>query len=199
MQISPGPAAMLRGIFGDAAQLSYVVNDLDATLRFWTENLGVGPFVVIEDAAKDRIIAYRGQRSRVTMSLAFSYVGNVQIELVTARSTDPTPWTDFLASGREGLHHMGFWPSDHAAACARLDALGFALSTRIETEDGKLSAAYFEGPAHFGHMVELAPDSPARMRYFGGIRKLAETWDGTRPVRRFASRKAYLASDDCRP
>lgn len=199
MQISTGPATMLRGIIGDAMQLSYVVNDLDMALRFWTENLKVGPFVVIEDAAADRIVAYRGQRSRVAMSLAFSYVGNIQIELVAARSPGPTPWTDFLASGREGLHHMGFWPPDHAAACAGLEALGFAQSTRIETEDGTLSAAYFQGPAHFGPLVELAPDSPARTRYFGGIRKLAESWDGTRPVRRFASREAYLASDDCRP
>src|SRR5689334_12185843 len=105
---------LLVGLLGKKMQISYVVRDLDAALHFWTDRLKVGPFVVIEHAAADRVVVYRGRRTSVKMSLAFSYVNDVQIELITASSLDPSPWTDFLAGGQEGLHHMGFWPENYA-------------------------------------------------------------------------------------
>ncbi|WP_226553876.1 VOC family protein [Celeribacter naphthalenivorans] len=195
--MTPTAPAALTDILGPAMQLSYVVADLDAALRFWTEQLGVGPFVVIERATDDRIISYAGGKSRVEMSLAFAYVGEVQIELIAATSNDPTPWTDFLDAGREGLHHLGFWPDDYEASCAKLATMGFDRACQIETTDGEISSTYFEGPSHFGAMVELAPNSPGRVAYFAGIKSLSENWDGMRPIRRFATRAEYLASDDC--
>jgi catechol 2,3-dioxygenase-like lactoylglutathione lyase family enzyme len=38
------------GFLRDGTQLTYVVSDLDAALRFWTDVMKVGPFVVIEDS-----------------------------------------------------------------------------------------------------------------------------------------------------
>ena len=180
-------------------QLSYVVSDLDAALRFWVEQMNVGPFVVIEHAADDRIIKYRGQRTTVKMSLAFSYVGHVQIELITATCRDPSPWTDFLDSGREGLHHLGFWPDDFEQACIALERMGFARECAIETTSGAVSSNYFSGPPHFGVWVELAQNTPMRSRYFGGVKALTKAWDGSRPVRRYRTRDEYLASEDCQP
>jgi catechol 2,3-dioxygenase-like lactoylglutathione lyase family enzyme len=181
----------------DGLQLSYVVRDLEATLHFWTRSLGVGPFVVIENAATDRVVAYRGRKTQVTMTLAFAYVRDIQIEIIVASCPDPTPWTEFLDSGRQGLHHIAMWPDAFDAACSRLETLSFIPECRIETNTGVVSSIYFRGPEHLGHMVEVAPNSPSRRRYFGGIRALATGWNGSRPIRRFASREDYLASNDC--
>jgi hypothetical protein len=195
----PSPnASFLSALLGDSMQLSYVVSDLEATMGFWTERMKAGPFVVIENAAADRIVAYRGHKTVVKMSLAFTYVGNVQIELITATCPDPSPWTDFLDSGREGLHHLGFWPENYEKSCAELERMGFTRECSIETTAGAISSNYFSGPPQLGVFVELAPNTPTRNRYFGGIRALTRAWDGSRPIRRYRTREDYLASEDCK-
>ncbi|TBB14934.1 hypothetical protein ELH48_35785 (plasmid) [Rhizobium ruizarguesonis] len=190
--------SLLGQVLGRNMQISYVVADLDASLRFWTEQLGAGPFVVIENAADDRIINYRGHKTSVKMSIAFTYVGAVQIELIAATCLDASPWTDFLHSGREGLHHLGFWPDDYEKSCVCLEEMGFNQECTIETTAGLISSQYFSGPSHFGVAIELAPNSYARNRYFEGIKHLATAWDGSRPVRRYKTREDYLASNDCK-
>jgi hypothetical protein len=45
-------------------------------------------------------------------------------------------------------------------------------------------------------MYEIAPMTAERASYFAAIRKLAASWDGSRPVRRFRSRAEFLASED---
>jgi catechol 2,3-dioxygenase-like lactoylglutathione lyase family enzyme len=187
----------LSSLIGSSMQMSYVVPDFEAALAFWTENLGVGPFVVIENAADDRYVFYQENKTTVKMSLAFSYVGEMQIELVHASALEPTPWTDFLAAGREGLHHVGFWPHDFERACAEMETKGFKTESWIQTHEGQISSRYFSGPAHLGVLVELAPNTAARNRYFGGIKALSVGWDGSRPIRRYSTREAYLASTDC--
>lgn len=48
-----------------------------------------------------------------------------------------------------------------------------------------------------GAMVEVVPMTDARKAYFARIQRLAANWDGmTRPVRRFPSRGAFLASKE---
>ncbi|ANI80133.1 VOC family protein [Sphingobium sp. EP60837] len=189
---------MLPSLVGKDMQLSYVVPDIDEAMRFWTTQLEVGPFVVIEDAAADRVVVYRGRRTRVKMSLAFAYVAEMQIELISATSSDPSPWTDFLQSGRQGLHHLGFWPEDYDHSVLALEQMGFVRECSIETVDGSVSSNYFSGPPYFGVWVELAPNTPTRNNYFAGIKALSERWDGSRAIRRFKSRDEFLASDDCK-
>ena len=46
-------------------------------------------------------------------------------------------------------------------------------------------------------MVEIAPMTPERSAYFAAIKALADTWDGTRPVRTYATRAEFLGSKDC--
>ena len=132
-------------------QLAYVVRDLEATLSFWTEALRVGPFVVIENAADDRIVAYRGAKTRAKMTLAFSYVRDVQIEIIAASCLDPTPWTDFLDSGRQGLHHVAVWPDDFDGACTLLEARGFTPDCRIETCSGDVAGLFQRAGAPWSH------------------------------------------------
>ena len=47
---------MLPAFLGRQMQIAFVVKDLDEALRFWTEAMNVGPFVVIEGAMDDRQI-----------------------------------------------------------------------------------------------------------------------------------------------
>jgi catechol 2,3-dioxygenase-like lactoylglutathione lyase family enzyme len=190
--------ALLPFCLGRRMQVSFVVEDLDEAMRFWTEKMGVGPFVLLENAMKDRQFTYRGRRTPVEASLAFCYVGDVQIELIAQTNQAPSPYRDFLESGRQGIHHIAFWPDDCDSACKELVRAGFDEVLSIQSPDGGNKVGYYSGPAHFGVMVEIAPMTPDRSTYFAAIKALADTWDGSRPVRRFASRAEFLASKDCK-
>jgi catechol 2,3-dioxygenase-like lactoylglutathione lyase family enzyme len=190
--------SFMKPLLGDFKQLGVVVRDLDAAMRFWTHVLKVGPFVVIEEAVGDRDYMHRGVKSDVRMSLGFSYCGDVQLEFVQQLNTAPSPYVEFLDQGREGLHHIAFHPDDYEKACGELIALGLREIAWVQTRDGQKNGSFFEGPASLGFLIELTPVTPERVRYFSGFKLLTETWDGSRPVRRYATRPEFMASNDCR-
>jgi catechol 2,3-dioxygenase-like lactoylglutathione lyase family enzyme len=185
-----------RTSLGARMQLSFVVPDLQEALKFWTETLKVGPFVVIEDLG-DRHFFYRGQESPVEILIGFSYVGETQIELIEQINSAASPYTDFLESGRQGLHHFGFWPDDCEKARLELEQRGFKEVLVIQASNGGNKVTYHSGPEHVGAMFEIAPMTPERAKHFAGLKALADNWDGTRPVRWFRTRAEYMASEDC--
>lgn len=179
---------------GKRAQLGFVVRDMDAMLRFLTHTLNVGPFVVFEESLGDRKFIHRSQVSNVRFSVALGYLGDLQFEVISQANNAASPYLEFLQSGREGLHHIGFWPQNYEAACDRLISDGLVEVSSIETREGVKNISYFDGPSTFGLMLELVPMTPERRRYFGLIQKLAEGWDGNHPIRKFKSRAEFVAA-----
>lgn len=182
------------GFLGPRIQLGFVVKDLDAALHYWTTSLKVGPFVVIENAVAGRCAIFRGSLTEMEITLAFAYVGDVQIELIFQRNDAPSQYHEFLDQGREGLHHVGYWPAEFEAACLQLEASGFTEASSILSSDGKRIVVHYDSPPHIGAMVELVPFSEERLNFLSKIRNLAEHWDGARPVRRYPSGEAFLKS-----
>lgn len=187
---------LLPPMLGRRMQIAFAVKDLDESLRFWTEVMKVGPFVVIDNSVAGRRVVYRGQETGMDSSLAFSYVGDVQIEIVHQTNEEPSPFKDFLDSGREGLQHIAFWPADFEGACSELEQLGFGEMLSMYTDDGARNVVYYEAPPHIGVMVEIVPWTQSRQAYFSRIQNLTRDWDGERPVRRYPSREAFLASGE---
>jgi catechol 2,3-dioxygenase-like lactoylglutathione lyase family enzyme len=188
--------AGVPSILGRRMQLGLVVKDLDEAMAVWSKNLGVGPWIVIEGAGEGRRFVHRGEDVELDMSLAFSYAGETQLELIEQRGTTPSLYTTFLDSGREGLHHLGFWPDDFEGSCATLESAGFTEHAAVLMADGTKNVSFYESPASMGVLFEVAPMTDFRRQYMSAIEQLASTWDGTRPVRRFASRDAFIASED---
>jgi hypothetical protein len=181
---------------GERMQVGMVTSDMDAALIFWSETMGVGPWIVIEESLGDRRFIHRGQQSDVQMSVAFSYLGETQLELIAQSNAAPSPYTEFLGEGKEGVHHIAFWPDSYEAACLELERRGFEEVCTILTPGGDKNVSYFGGPAPMGVMVEVIPATKARNQYYAAIEILARTWDGTRPIRRFRTRADFLASED---
>lgn len=181
---------------GERVQLAYVVHDLDSTIQYWADTFNIGPFVVIEKAVAGRKVIHRGKVSTMEMSLAFSYIGDIQIELVQPTDNEPSPFREFLDSGQQGVHHHGFWPEDFEGACAKVESAGFRELCAIYLKDGERNVVYYEPPAQIGGIVELVPMTPARMAYFNRMKRLANNWDGARPIRRYVDREAFLASGE---
>ena len=105
-------------IFTDALQIAVIVRDLDAAVRRYTHEYGVGPWAILEfnpDAVSDMVID--DAPASYAMRLAVANIGRLQIELIEplddtsiyasispntgkASTTLPWPWTTTRAPSR---------------------------------------------------------------------------------------------------
>ncbi|TJV46155.1 MAG: hypothetical protein E5Y02_00890 [Mesorhizobium sp.] len=182
---------------GDRVQLAFVIKNMDAAIKYWTETLRIGPFVVIEKSRGDRDVFYRGKPTPMEFSVAFAYMGDVQIEFIQPIDNEPSIYKEFFDSGREGFHHVAYWPKEFETACAYLEKNGFSEISSVCMKDGTLNVAYYETPEQIGTIVEIVPLTKDRQAYFSRIQRLSQTWDGvTKPIRRFVDRATFLASGE---
>jgi hypothetical protein len=172
---------MYGGRIAHLDQLGYVVPDIRAAMQHWLEVLGVGPFFVMEDVAIEG--AYEGDRPvRVGMTVAFSYIGDVQIELIEPLGDTPSPYRAFAeAHGGDGLHHLCRFTDDFDADLAAIRAeLGPVRVYRASA--GPMQLAYVEGDRPGGAVLELL-SAPFMWDTFARMAEAVRNWDGTAPVR----------------
>ena len=169
-------------IFGSVRQNGYVVRDIEAALKHWTEVLGVGPFFYFERAPLTDF-RYRGEPSPIEVSIALANSGALQIELIQQRNRAPSMYRDFLAAGREGLQHVAYWTEDFDADLERARRAGYEVGqSGCVGESGRF--VYFATEAHPGTVVELSEISGTKGRFFAHLAEAARQWDGSEPIRR---------------
>ena len=170
-------------IFGPIRQNGYVVRDVEAAMKHWTEALGVGPFFYFERVPIEDF-RYRGEPSPIEVSIALANSGPLQIELIQQRNDAPSMYRDFLEAGHEGLQHVAYWTRDFNADLERALADGYRIghSGQVGGPDGRF--VYFDTESHPGTVVELSEISGSKGRFFEHIAETAHTWDGSDPIHR---------------
>jgi catechol 2,3-dioxygenase-like lactoylglutathione lyase family enzyme len=170
-------------LFGPIRQNGYVVRDVEAAMRHWTEVLGVGPFFYFERAPVTALRA-GGTTRDPAVSIALANSGDLQIELIQPRDDGPSAWRDFQDGGGEGLQHVAFWTNSFDAALAAALAAGHEVAQAgcSGGPDGRF--VYFRATGHPGTMIELSEVSGAKGRFFALVAEAARTWDGSDPIRR---------------
>jgi hypothetical protein len=173
-------------IFGEIRQNGYVVRDIEAAMKHWTEVLGVGPFFYLENAPI-RDFRYYGDSSDMQVSIALGNSGPLQIELIQQRNDSPSMYRDFLAAGREGLQHVAYWTRDFDDDFERIQKLGYEVgqSGHVGGADGRF--VYFATEAHPGTVIELSEVSGRKGKIFEMIAEAASSWDGSDPIRSIGS------------
>ncbi|AZG08229.1 hypothetical protein EGT29_10225 [Pigmentiphaga sp. H8] len=180
--------------FGRRLQLAFLVDDMDEAIELWTDKLKVGPFVVFEHALGDRQFVHRGQASPVDFSLALSYVGETQIELICQNNDAPSIYTEGRKAGPGGVaHHLAFWPDDMGAAYRELTSNGFEEVASIRSPAGEVDVYYLGSPPSLGLMVEIVPMNEARRVYFSQIKALCEQPGGSQAPLRFRDKYHFLS------
>ena len=129
-------------------QVGYVVRDLEATLARY-EHL-FGPFSRMDSPLKG--VLYRGKPTDVHLELAFGTDGNLEMEFIAVKS-GASPHSEFLAAGREGIHHIRYRVSDCDGTLEALRAEGFAPIWYHDMGFAKF--AYLEHASRDGVLVEL--------------------------------------------
>ena len=86
-------------------QIGIVVRDLQRSMEQYHELLGWGPWDVFEyEAPWLHTTEIRGEAREYTMLGAETMVGDLVVELI--EPTSPSPYTEWLETRGEGLHHL---------------------------------------------------------------------------------------------
>jgi len=169
--------------FGEIRQLGYVVDDIEAGMKYWTDVMGVGPWYY-NPHVPIKNYEFCGQSYEVHNSVALANSGNVQVELIQTRDLTPSMYKDFKAVNGTGLQHVAFWTSTFDADLKKMLDLGYVVKMRGEVgENGRF--VYFDKEYHPGTVIELSEVLGPKGELFRIIRESAVGWDGRDPVRPF--------------
>ncbi len=164
-------------------QMAYVVKDLHAAIDEWVKRLNVGPWFVLDHfTGVDPV--YRGKPSKADITLAMSFAGHMNIELIQPNDDHPSVYKELIDRSGYGFHHWGIASADFAGDLARYEAMGMEVAFRLGVPTGG-EVAYLDARGALPGYVELIETSPGMERAFGSFYGAALTWDGTNPVRSF--------------
>ena len=118
---------MPEPLFTQTLQIAIVVRDLEAALRTYFHEYGIGPWEIYEFNPSTVEQMTRDDRpAEYAMRIALAMVGSVQWELIEPLD-DRSIYADFLASHGGGLHHVGVGVRDYGEALATLRGKGHAV------------------------------------------------------------------------
>lgn len=112
--------------FSHAGQVGVLVRDLDAAMEWYWSNMGVGPWDVYTNSAPPLSCFYRGHPVSYKMRVALAQSGPLVVELLEYAEGDCVH-RDFLASGRDGLEHLGIYVADLDVALADMESKGIKV------------------------------------------------------------------------
>jgi methylmalonyl-CoA/ethylmalonyl-CoA epimerase len=99
--------SMPEPVFTETIQVAIVVRDLDAAMRTYVHDYGIGPWGVYEfNPGNVKNMRENGQPVERSWRLAITKVGQVQWELIEPLDGDSI-YARFLAEKGEGVHHVG--------------------------------------------------------------------------------------------
>jgi catechol 2,3-dioxygenase-like lactoylglutathione lyase family enzyme len=154
-------------------QEAYLVNDLDASIRQWSDLYGAGPFRKAMHHQTDRF-HYRGTDQEADVSYAFGYLGDMMIQFIQQHDETPSIYRDMYAAGQEGFHHVAILVHDFEAEYQRLLAKGFVDACRLYA-DG-VDAAYFDTRSVNGCFTELHGDPQPILGRWAALKRAHELW-----------------------
>ena len=94
-------------VFTDTIQIALVVRDIEATMRTYVHDYGIGPWDVYEfNPGNVQEMHEGGKPVERSWRLALAQVGEVQWELVEPQDDDSV-YARFLAEHGPGVHHVG--------------------------------------------------------------------------------------------
>jgi methylmalonyl-CoA epimerase len=140
--------AHIRGL-GKIHHVAVIVRDIDESLGFWRDMLGL-PVELVLPIDTDRV------------TIAFLPVGESKMELVQP-TDDTTGVARFLASKGEGFHHVCFEVDNIAETLMRLEMDGLELLDTVARKGAEGPVAFIHPRSCHGVLVELIekPGGPA--------------------------------------
>ena len=176
------PEDLFRPHLGEPHHVAYVVEDIEATVDRLVEQLGAGPFFVIENVPLEDVLS-RGEPAEFVHNSAFGRCGDGTIELIETVSLAPERVKNAFSAPRPRVHHVAYVapPTEVAGLRTSLDERGLAeyLSSRL----GEVETTLHDASGALGHDIEIHVDNKGLRDFFGMVSAGAEGWDGSEPLR----------------
>lgn len=170
-------------MFGPVQQLGYVVRDIELAMRHWAQTMHIGPFYYVKRMPFiDH--QYEGVSQNPEVSVALTYSGNVQIELIQQHCSTPSSYQKFTDAGHEGLHHIGFFTERFDCDLQRAAEAGLVVEQSAVVRDPAGKSTYFASSGHAGTILKLIALYPSNRDLYRMVQTEAERWDGSGPIRR---------------
>ena len=176
------PEDLFRPQLGEPHHYAYVVEDIEATVNRLVDQLGAGPFFLIENVPLENVLS-RGEPAEFVHNSAFGACGDGAIELMEPVSLAPERVEERFSGSRPRIHHVAYAvPATEVADLRRsLDERG--LSQYLSSQLGEVETTLHDASAVLGHDIEIHADNEGLRDFFEMVRGGAEGWDGSEPLR----------------
>jgi len=177
------PEDLFRPQLGEPHHCAYVVEGIESTVDRLVDQLGAGPFFLIENVPLVNVRS-RGEPAEFVHNSAFGYCGHGAIELIEPVSLAPERVERGFAAPRPRIQHVAYVvPSTEVVDLrSALDERG--LPQYLSTWLGEVETTLHDASATLGHDIEIHADSERLHDFFGIVRSAADGWDGSEPLRR---------------
>jgi hypothetical protein len=185
MEVHTMPDDRFRPRLGEPHHCAYVVEDIAATVSRLADQLGAGPFILVENVPLEKVLS-RGEPAEFVHNSAFGRCGDAVIELIETVSLAPARVEKGFAAPRPRIQHVAYVvPSAEAAELRRaLDERG--LARYLSTWLGGVETTLHDAAAVLGHDIEIHGDNQGLRDFFAMVSGAADTWDGSDPLRPIA-------------
>ena len=164
-------------------QMAYVVRDIHASIHEWIGKLNVGPWFVLDHFTGVEPL-YRGQPSSADVTLAMSFAGHMNIELIQPNNDAPSVYREIIDQRGYGFHHWGRATSRFDHDLEQYQAAGHEIGFICRVPSGG-RVAYLDTTRQLPGFVELIELGGAFEPVFSRFYRASIGWDGADPVRSF--------------
>ena len=161
----PSKTRLPNQFIAETRQVCLVTHDLEAMVRRYADELGIGPWWVNEYKPPELFdTTYRGAPAEYSMRLALAWTGSLNWEIIQPLD-GPSIYKDYLESNQEGIQHVGVLLSDVAKDwddCHQtFKSRGFAPV--MEGSWKRVRFCYYDTLASAGTIIEVI-DRPAEFK-----------------------------------
>jgi len=135
-------------------QIGYVVTQVDTTMAYYKDILGIGPWLLLDERPDPCI--EKGREVHPLLRIALAYMGPVQIELIQVLEGESLH-LERVRESRGGVHHLGFMVQDldkRLDACHKM-AIGILQRGTIKDVGFTIDYAYLDTVEAAGIILEF--------------------------------------------
>jgi hypothetical protein len=165
-----------------AHHYAYVVESIEATVERLAEQLGAGPFFLVENVPLENVTS-RGEPAEFVHHSAFGSCGGDPIELMEMVRLAPERVEGRFSGSRPRVHHVAWVVAPASVESFRRGLEDRGLPEYLSAQLGELDITFHDASASLGHDIEVHADNQGLRDFFQMVRDGAEGWDGSQPLR----------------
>jgi methylmalonyl-CoA/ethylmalonyl-CoA epimerase len=176
------PDDLFRAQLGEPHHHAYVVDDIEATVNRLVDQLGAGPFFLIENVPLEDVVS-RGEPAQFVHNSAFGSCDGSAIELIEVVRLAPERVERGFSGARPRIQHVGYVVPATAVADLRSSLDERGLTQYLSSRLGGVETTLHDASATLGHDIEIHVDNQGLHDFFSMVSDAAEDWDGSEPLR----------------